>query len=104
LEGIGIQNVKINELQESDLFISYENIMGIKMKSPYSFGCQKEVFINGINIKLLLKRSCFIIEKTLKANIYDLLKAFIKLFIRKNYRFMVLYENGDLYKGWEYVY
>lgn len=49
---VGCKNVKINELQHcSDLFISLENICGIKLPSPYSHGCQTNLTDNDIVVK-----------------------------------------------------
>lgn len=102
LENIGCKHIKINELQnEPSLYVSYEEIMDTKMRSPYSGGCQLDVKIKGIKARLTLKRSCFLVEETRRAGFFDLLKALYKkyLYSPKN-RFMVMYENGMTADGW----
>jgi hypothetical protein len=50
---------------------------------------------------VLLKRSCFICEETLKASFMDGVKVASKLFtIGKKNNYGVVYENGCLTKGW----
>jgi molybdenum cofactor biosynthesis enzyme MoaA len=99
LHFMGCKNIKFNELQNSDLHISFEKIMKIKLKSPYSHGCQTEIFIN--KIPVIIKRSCFLTSKNYSASFGDLFKAFLLNIIRpKRERFHVLYENGRLERGW----
>lgn len=105
LQGIGCKYVKINELQGSDLYVSYEDIMCVKMKSPYAFGCNKHITIDGVDMKLLLKRSCFITEDTKSASIMDVIKILISKFIytklfKSKTIFRVLYENGSIKNKW----
>ena len=49
---------------------------------------------------LLLKRSCFACEETLKASLSDGIKAVCHLFIKPSNRYGVIYEDGSLEKGW----
>jgi len=101
LESIGCYFIKINELQnEEDLYISYEDIMGIKLKSPYSNGCQTFLKYD-VDHKILLKRSCFLVEKSRKGYFSDLIKALLKKIIKRNNKFLVIYEDGSVKKGWE---
>lgn len=102
LEKLGVQNVKINELQhEEKLYVSYEKIMDITLKSPYSHGCQHPIYIEGIALNLTLKRACFCVNHNLQANFSDLMKAFRKRLRKSPHSQMVLYENGDLSQGWK---
>jgi len=101
LEHIGCKYIKINELQnQSDLYVSFEKIMGVKYSSPYATGCSTFIKLKGITMKILLKRSCFLTENSLKASLLDLLKSIFKVFYTKKNKFSVLYENGNLEKGW----
>lgn len=102
LEEIGCIDIKINELQhQEDLYVSYEKIMDIKMKSPYAHGCNTKIKISDIKANILLKRSCFVVENSLNASILDGIKAIIKrFFYRKQNKFAVIYENGKIEKGW----
>ena len=60
-----VKTVKINELQNADEeYISYEDIMNIKMPSPYACGCQTRIYVNcsfAYEMNLWLKRSCFFV-------------------------------------------
>lgn len=102
----GCRCVKINELQHApDLYISYEEITGSKLKSPYSHGCQtEEIFPKYEKMKVIIKRSCFKVEKSRKAGFVDLLKAlYICLYpntIHKN-KYVVIYENGEISQNWK---
>lgn len=103
LQSIGCKHVKINELQSSDLYVSFEDMFDIKLKSPYSSGCQAEIDMSsyGIkNMKVTLKRSCFLVEKSRKASIMDLVKSVTKIFVKRENKFAVMYENGKLERGW----
>lgn len=103
LKNIGCKNLKINELQNSPQnYISYEKIMNIRLNSPFSSGCQTNIKNNNINI--ILKRSCFLTEKSLNASWKDLLKTFINLFRNADNKFAVLYENGNLTNNWKQKY
>lgn len=106
LEKIGVKHVKINELQHvPELYVSFEDIMGIKLPAPYSTGCQTE--INGYSllntkIKVTLKRACFLVEPSRKASFKDLIKILIKkIFLKKKVTCQVLYENGEISNGWK---
>lgn len=104
LWSLGVNNVKINELQNSsDLYVSYEQIMGVKLPSPYAHGCQTQVkFPLFEDMNVVLKRSCFMVENELFFGPMDILKMLYKRLIHKpKNKFMVLYENGSLKTGWE---
>lgn len=102
LYAIGCRHVKINELQDAgDLYVSYEGITGAKLKSPYSHGCQFEIKPFQ-DMRLTLKRSCFITERSLKASIGDAAKVGYKaLFFKPENNFKVLYEDGTIKNKWE---
>jgi uncharacterized Fe-S cluster-containing radical SAM superfamily protein len=96
---IGCKSIKINELQhEKDLYISYEDIMGMKLPSPYSHGCSTEIPIT--DGEILLKRSCFLVEQSREANISDLAKVIAKKWIKPCNKFAVMYEDGSIKNGW----
>jgi len=101
LQIIGCKHIKINELQKSSKYVSYEDIMGIKMSPPYSTGCQQSVEIEGVNIDdIVVKRSCFLVEQSRKASFTDFVKVLISKFRRQKNRFAVLYEDGSVERGW----
>ena len=103
LESIGCQHVKINELQhEPELYVSFEDITGRRLKSPFSHGCQTDINL-GFNMRITLKRTCLLVEESRMATLPDFIKLAGKLIRRKGNdsgRCMVLYEDGSLSKGW----
>ena len=105
-DGMGFPEIKLSEIQHGkEYFVSFEKVMGIKLKSPFVFGCQQWVdmrpFIPGYKGRLLLKRSCFLCEETLKAGVMDGVKVFRKYLLRpRNGHYAVIYEDGSLSRGW----
>lgn len=102
---MGFNTIKISELQhETQSFVSFEKIFGINLKSPYSNGCQTylnmEKIIPGFNTPVLLKRSCFICEETVKATFSDGVKVLSNLLTKPSNKWGVIYEDGSLKKGW----
>lgn len=102
---MGFNSIKLSEIQHGkDVFVSFEKTFGIKLGSPFSDGCQTYLNMNKIlpNFKtpVLLKRSCFMCEKTLKASVKDGIKVIYKAFKKSNNKYGVIYENGSLEKGW----
>lgn len=100
MEEIGVRHIKINELQNSeDLFISFEKTYGIKLKSPYSHGCQTDINLP-YNMRITLKRACFCVNENLDATISDFFKAVLKRFMKIKATQVVMYESGMLSNGW----
>lgn len=105
-DNMGFREIKLSEIQHGrDYFVSFEKEFGIKMKSPYSHGCQRWIdmkqWIPEYKGKLLLKRSCFLCEETLKASASDGLKVLSKCFVhQKKNRYAVIYEDGEKFNGW----
>lgn len=104
-DDIGFNSIKLSEIQHGkDYFVSFEDIYGIKLKSPYSHGCQTYIdmdkIIPGFKTPLLLKRSCFLCEETLKASVTDGTKVICSLFRKPTNKYGVIYEDGSLEKGW----
>lgn len=102
---MGFSSIKLSEIQHGEnYFVSFERTFGIKLPSPYSGGCQTylemEKIIPGFKTPVLLKRSCFMCEETLKASFSDGIKAACNLFHRNENKYGVIYENGKLEKGW----
>jgi organic radical activating enzyme len=107
---LGFNSFKFSEIQHSTIdYISFEKIFGIKLPSPYYGGCQTLIDTDklfGIKIRtpLLLKRSCFVCENTLKASFFDGLKVVYKILNKRplidNTHFGVVYEDGTIKKAW----
>ncbi len=104
-DAMGFNSIKLSEIQHgAEYFVSFEKTFGINLKSPYSHGCQtylnmKEIIPN-FKTPVLLKRSCFMCEETLKASFSDGLKIMANLFRKPINKYGVIYENGSLMKGW----
>ena len=104
-DAMGFNSIKLSEIQHgAEYFVSFEKTFGINLKSPYSHGCQtylnmKEIIPN-FKTPVLLKRSCFMCEETLKASFSDGLKVMTNLFRKPTNKYGVIYENGSLMKGW----
>lgn len=102
---LGFSSIKLSEIQHGkDYFVSFENTFGIKLASPYANGCQTYLnmgnIIPGFITPVLLKRSCFMCEETLKATFEDGIKVISTAFRKPNNKYGVIYENGELMKGW----
>jgi len=106
----GFNSFKLSEIQHSTAdYKSFEEIFGIKMPSPYFGGCQTYIDtenVMGAKLKtpVLLKRSCFICESSLKASFADGIKMIAKTVTRNpiidNRHFGVVYEDGTIQGGW----
>ena len=103
---MGFNEIKISEIQHGkEYFVSFEDVFGINLKSPFYHGCQKyldmDTIIPNFKTPVLLKRSCFMCEDTLKASFIDGIKVGYKLLTPtpKN-KYGVVYENGKLINKW----
>lgn len=104
-DSMGFNSIKLSEIQHGkDYFVSFEKTFGINLNSPYSYGCQTwldmDSILKGFRTPVLLKRSCFLCESTLKAIPEDGLKVCKKLFKTSKNKYGVVYEDGTLTKGW----
>ena len=105
-DDMGYPEIKLSEIQHGkDFYVSFEKTFGLKLKSPYSHGCQTWVdmkqFIPEYKGRLLLKRSCFMCEQTLDASLMDGVKVLYKAIKRpKTGNYKVVYEDGRLTNGW----
>lgn len=104
-DSMGFNSIKISEIQHGiEHYVSFEKLFGIKLSSPFSGGCQTyidtEIISKDFKTPVLLKRSCFMCEETLKASFADGVKVVSKLFNKPNNRYGVVYGNGTMQKGW----
>lgn len=102
---MGFGSIKLSEIQHGeDVFVSFEEIFDIKLKSAYSNGCQTYLdmskIIPNFQTPLLLKRSCFVCENTLKATLADGIKVVSNFFKKPQNKYAVIYEDGTLSRGW----
>lgn len=103
---MGFNSIKLSEIQHGkDYFVSFEKTFGINLGSPYNKGCQlylnMEEIIPGFKTPVLLKRSCFLCEETLKASMLDSVKVVYQIFDKPKNKYGVIYENGYLATKWE---
>ena len=104
-DAMGFNSIKLSEIQHgAEYYVSFEKTFGIHLGSPYAHGCQTwldmDKIITGFKTPVLLKRSCFICEETLKASLADGLKAAIRVFKKPYNKYGVIYEDGSIEKGW----
>lgn len=104
-DNMGFNSIKLSEIQHgAEWYVSFEKTFGIKLGSPYSHGCQTYLdmgkIIPGFNTPVLLKRSCFMCEETLKASLADGAKVLCTMFQKPTNKYGVIYEDGTLEKGW----
>jgi len=103
---MGFNSIKLSEIQHGqDHFVSFEKTFNIKLGSPYFSGCQKylntDKIIENIKTPVLLKRSCFACEDTLKASFMDGVKVVYKMLNKKtDAKYGVIYGTGQFNKGW----
>jgi len=102
---MGFNSIKLSEIQHGkDVFVSFEKVFGITLGSPYSCGCQTYLNMNeildGFKTPVLLKRSCFMCEETLQASLGDGAKVIGNALRKPKNKYGVVYENGELMKGW----
>lgn len=102
-DDMGFNSIKLSEIQHgAEHFVSFEKLFNVKMGSPYYHGCQKYLSPNLLEGKtpILLKRSCFLCEDTLKASFKDGIKVLYQVFNKPKNNYGVVYEDGNITKGW----
>lgn len=102
---MGFSSIKLSEIQHGEeYYVSFAKVFEIPMKSAYAHGCQIYLdmpsILPGFKTPVLLKRSCFLCEDTLKASFADGVKILSKIFMRPRNNYGVVYEDGTLTKGW----
>jgi len=104
-DAIGFNSIKLSEIQHGkDVYVSFADLFGLKLKSAYSNGCQTYLdmssVLEGFTTPVLLKRSCFLCEESLKATALDGVKVLANVFKQSKNKYGVVYANGQLTKGW----
>lgn len=104
-DAMGFSSIKLSEIQHGkDVYVSFAEVFGLKMGSAYSHGCQTyleiEKILPGFRTPVLLKRSCFLCEDSLKASLADGAKMLLSAFTPITNNYAVVYEHGQLTKGW----
>lgn len=104
-DSMGFNSIKLSEIQHGkDVFVSFEKTFDISLGTPFSHGCQTyldmDKILQGFKTPVLLKRSCFMCEETLKASLSDGVKVFHNMIRTPKNKYGVVYEDGTLTKGW----
>jgi organic radical activating enzyme len=103
---MGFNSIKLSEIQHGEeYYTSFEKTFNLEMGSPFYHGCQTYLKMNkiipGFRTPVLLKRSCFMCEETLKASFMDGIKVLNKWVNPvKNNKYGVIYGDGTLSQGW----
>ena len=102
---MGFKDIKLVELFNMEkMYVSFEDTFGVKLKSPFGHGCKTEFditpWIPSYEGKFTLKRTCFLVNKLLHANLSDMFKAATRKLFEKKYYFGVVYEDGSIHPYW----
>lgn len=105
LKDLGVKKLRINEVMRApESYVNFEDMLGVELGSPYSAGC-KTVLELDPTMDVMLKRSCFMVERSLQASEADLRKLEEKIaeperFVSPGWR--VLYEHGEYAHTWKH--
>lgn len=102
---MGFKDIKLVELfNMEDMYVNFEETFGVKLKSPFAHGCKTEFditpWIPSYEGRFTLKRTCFLVNKLLHANMSDMFKAATRKLFENKYYFGVVYENGSIHPYW----
>lgn len=102
---LGFKDIKLVELfNMEDMYVNFEETFGVKLKSPFAHGCKTEFditpWIPSYEGRFTLKRTCFLVNRLLHANLSDTFKAATRKFFEKPYYFGVVYEDGSIHPYW----
>lgn len=90
-------SIKIQEMQgNTDEYISYNSLYGIKETSAYANGCSVDL---GNNI--FLKRACYKLQPAVKKTFADKIKEKINKHRNIKINWRVLYEDGTIHRWWD---
>lgn len=102
---LGFKDIKLVELFNMEkMYVNFEKVFDVKLKSPFAHGCKTEFditpWIPSYEGKFTLKRTCFLVNKLLHANLSDMFKAATRKLFEKKYYFGVVYEDGSIHPYW----
>ena len=102
---LGFKDIKLVELFNMEkMYVNFEEVFGVKLKSPFAHGCKTEFditpWIPSYDGKFTLKRTCFLVNNLLHANMSDMFKAATRKLFEKKYYFGVVYEDGSIHPYW----
>ena len=102
---MGFENIRICEMfDKDDLFVSIEEVLGIKMNSAFASGCSTPYditrMIPSFKGTFKIKRVCFFKCNKCKASVFDWIKMLTRWVVSKKYYFAVIHEDGTLAPYW----
>lgn len=105
LNDIGVPFVRINELQKAgEVYVNFENLFPeLELGSPFARGCKTELKDLYPGLRILLKRSCFLVEEGLDPTVEDLEKVQYRIDNPDVFSWQennVIYEDGSLTEFW----
>jgi len=93
--------IKISELQHKpEWYVNFEEIFKVELDAPFSRGCQTVLTapeLKDITTPIILKRSCYLVESSLKPS-EDCIKKYNEY--KADNKFMVIYEDGTVANRW----
>jgi hypothetical protein len=104
---LGFTTIRVAELFDTEEhYVSFEEVFGIKMKSPFAHGCKTNNFditpwIPSFKGNLIVKRVCFLVCKQRHCSFSDLVKVCTRHWFKKPFAFGVVYEDGNVYPYWK---
>lgn len=103
---MGFNTIRLAELFDcEENYASFEDIFNVKLHSPFACGCKINNFditpwIPSFKGNLILKRSCFLVNKKQHCSFNDLIKIVTRPFYTKDFAFAVIYEDGSVHPYW----
>ena len=102
---IGYENIKLVELFNMEkMYVRFEDVFDVRLKSPFAHGCKTEFditpWVPSFKGRFTLKRTCFLVNNLLHANLSDMAKAATRKLFEKKYWFGVVYEDGSVHPYW----
>ena len=102
---MGFRDIKLVELfNMEEMYVNFEEMFDVKLKSPFAHGCKTEFditpWIPTYEGKFTLKRTCFLVNNLLHANLSDMFKAATRKLFENKYYFGVVYEDGSIHPYW----
>ena len=104
---LGFTTIRVAELFDTEEhYVSFEEIFGVKMKSPFANGCKTNNFditpwIPSFKGNFIVKRVCFLVCKQRHCSFSDFVKVCTRHWFKKPFAFGVVYEDGNVYPYWK---
>lgn len=82
------QSIRISEVS-GEGYVSFEDVMKIKLPSPFSHGCLTDVskYVGITSCPVYLRRRCFVVEPSRDATLLDLFKVWLVRVLRDKFHY-----------------